>query len=474
MTLVVFILVHTFAYCRACSLVHSDTALKRSLNLTMFENRPISHITDQELKDLIGKQEENLWIDFKQQDYPEDPNDADKRKREICKDVTAMANAEGGYIIIGISEKNKIAQGFCPVPDAVNIAKSIKGICLQNIDPRIPNFEVEPCSLKWNNKDIDLVIIHIPQSGMRPHSFKWKNSTNFVKRYGDDTREFPISELIQDLLMRYQPPITTQMEAKLDTILRNMDVDRRNSMTLEDDPLEQFEAKDLLHLMKLRFDNDLSGQPYYRILAVPENLNPNVVNTKNEDIRRILFNPPNRRYGNFGVTGILEREVSFSLEGIRGPNVTGGEIIQLKNGYLEVRCPLNSGTFQWRREESGISTPWLYPFVVCEFPVSFLRLVKTIYETSGINSRISVQQEYHNLKGFMLPKGNPSNVIFAGFQDERNVYMEQKSIVSKRTVDSNFVPDHVAYKLVEEVYEAFGFEKKWIPAFDAEGNFILE
>ena len=439
----------------------------------IFENRPTSHITDQELKDLIGKQEENLWVDFKQQDYHKDNTDPDKHKREICKDVTAMANAEGGYILIGVREEKKIAQDFFTIENAANVAKSINNICLQNIDPRIPNFEVEPYSLKWKNRDIELVIIHIPSSGMRPHSFKWKNSTNFVKRYGDVTREFPISELIQDLLIRYQPPITPQMEAKLDTILRNMDVDRRNSLTPEDDPLEQVEVGNLLHIMKLRFDADLSGQPYYRILAVPENLNPDAVSTQNEDIRSILFNPPNRRYANFGVTGILEREVSFSTEGIKGPNVTGGEIIQLKNGYLEVRCPLSSLTFQWRREEAGISTPWLYPYVVCEFPVSFLRLVKAIYETSGINSRIVVQQGYHNLIGFMLPKGDPSNIIFAALQDERNSYSDPQPIVSKRIVDSNFVPDQVAYELVEEVYEAFGFEKEWIPAFDETGNFIL-
>lgn len=38
------------------------------------------------------------------------------------------------------------------------------------------------------------------------------------------------------------------MEAKLDTILRNMDVDRRNSLTPEDDPLEQVYATILYFL----------------------------------------------------------------------------------------------------------------------------------------------------------------------------------------------------------------------------------
>ena len=82
-----------------------------------------------------------------------------------------MANAEGGYILIGIDENAKIAQGFFTVPDAKKVAESINAICLQYIDPRIPSLEVERYPLKWQNKDIDLVIIHIPPSGMRPHSF---------------------------------------------------------------------------------------------------------------------------------------------------------------------------------------------------------------------------------------------------------------------------------------------------------------
>lgn len=137
----------------------------------IFDNRNISAITSQELIDLIGNQEENLWIEFKKMEYKKDPADLEKHKREICKDVSAMANAEGGYILIGVDENNKIAQGFFTVPDAKEIAESINAICLQYIDPRIPNLEVEPYPLKWQNKDIELVIVHIPPSGMRPHSF---------------------------------------------------------------------------------------------------------------------------------------------------------------------------------------------------------------------------------------------------------------------------------------------------------------
>ena len=50
---------------------------------------------------------------------------------------------------------------------------------------RFPNrTEYKNLIYQTHVRDIELVIIHIPPSGMRPHSFKWKNSTNFVKRYG--------------------------------------------------------------------------------------------------------------------------------------------------------------------------------------------------------------------------------------------------------------------------------------------------
>ena len=125
-------------------------------------------------------------------------------------------------------------------------------------------------------------------------------------------------------------------------------------------------------------------------------------------------------------------------------------------------------------DETRFSNPWVYPHVVCEFPVSFLKLVKEIYKASGIDSSIIIQQEYHNLSEFMLPKVHPANMRFAAFQDEGNVYGHSDPIVSNRTIDSNFVPDHVAYDLVKEVYAAFGLNERAIFLFDENGNFTLE
>jgi predicted HTH transcriptional regulator len=134
----------------------------------MFEHRPISEITDHDLINLLGDQEENLWIDFKQMQYHKDNTKTEERRHEICKDVTAMANAEGGYIVIGVQETDKIAQRFFDIPDAERKSESIYDICHQYIVPRIAKLEVIPRNLRWQNQAYNLIIIHIPFSEVRP------------------------------------------------------------------------------------------------------------------------------------------------------------------------------------------------------------------------------------------------------------------------------------------------------------------
>ncbi|MDE0683982.1 MAG: ATP-binding protein, partial [Candidatus Poribacteria bacterium] len=180
----------------------------------IFNNRSISEITDQELTDLIGNQEENLWIDFKLKPYQRDPDDSEKYKHEICKDVTAMANAEGGYILIGVSEKNKVAKTFISVPEPDRVVQSIKGICRRHIDLPILKLEIVQRDVEWYGNHISLVIIHIPCSERAPHGFQSKGTTNYVIRDGDEIREYRHSELIGAFSDSIHFPISIQADNK--------------------------------------------------------------------------------------------------------------------------------------------------------------------------------------------------------------------------------------------------------------------
>ena len=451
----------------------------------IFDNKPISAITDEELINLIDNQEEDLQVDFKQKDYHKDPKDSEKHKFEICKDVTAMANASGGYIIIGIREEKEVAKEFFNVDEAASIVKRINDTCLHYIQPRIPGLKVQEYRLKWENKDIDLVIIYIPTNEMRPHGFTWKNTNNFVKRYNHTIRDYPTEEMLKDYSQRSQTKPEEsiisridQLETTLTPVIRSARRERINSITREDNALDVDNYEELVHIMNLRFEEAISDQPYYRIFALPKAINPDAVSTEDQRIRDILYDPPNRRRSGFGVTGLYDQEVSQTREGISGRNITGGEIILLKNGYFEVRCPIyNQFQRGWGSAQFAIpdSVKWLYPYVVIEFPVSFLRLVKSIYDESGINSDVFIQQNYHNITGYALPEGPPTFPTFGAFIDERGVYENSDPIHFDKIVGHNFVPDHEAYGLVRDVYAKFEIlDPRAIPAFDENGNFILK
>ena len=211
------------------------------------------------------------------------------------------------------------------------------------------------------------------------------------------------------------------------------------------------------------------SEPYYRIFAAPTTRHS--VCTEDSIIHKILLKPGNVRRTGFGFIGV--KRIEPSPEGITGTDVWGYEVELSHNGFLGTRRPLSTTQFQWYKQESNIPSHlnWLYPYGVCEYPVTFMRLVKEIYEAAGINSQIHVQQEYHNLSGFLLMGRHPLNPLFGLLEHERKIYASLDPIVSKQTVDPDFVPDMVAYNLVRHVYASFGLGEDLIPLFDANHNF---
>ncbi len=235
---------------------------------------------------------------------------------------------------------------------------------------------------------------------------------------------------------------------------------------------------------KNEFVKTISDQPYYRILAYPDHSNGQFVSTDDEKIREILHKPPKKRFAGFGVTGLWEKETYEIQDGIKGSNITGGEITLHNDGYFEVTCPINYSQFQRGCGSPQFAIPksvkWLYPYVVIEFPVSFIRLLKDIYDVSGNGSGVNIDQEYYNIKDYALPEGPPTFPTFGAFIDERGVYEKatplrsNESVTPEEWVDPSFLPDRVAYALVTDVYNKFGItDQRVIPAFDENKNFIL-
>ena len=227
-----------------------------------------------------------------------------------------------------------------------------------------------------------------------------------------------------------------------------------------------------------RYLQMLKKASYYRISVMPSDLNPSAISLCDQKIQEILFSPPHERLRGFGVRGFLRRETYRELNGIKGSNIglDPGEIILQFNGYLEYRCPIFNSYFFWGKELPQYANfdamNWLYPLVVCEHPVSFLRLVRELYTAAGINCPFVVMQEYHNLFRLALPAGTPDYSSLILCSDGEHRCCSWDPIISDTTVYShNFNPDQTAYGLLKNVYTAFGLRQVDIPFFDKWGNF---
>lgn len=107
--------------------------------------------------------EESLTLDYKAADAL---GSSDGKKREITKDVSAMANSAGGLIIYGISEYSDPAKQHLPEKlDQVNrtrFSKEWLEQVINNIRPKIDNLVIH--SVNFSGANDVAYVVEIPQS----------------------------------------------------------------------------------------------------------------------------------------------------------------------------------------------------------------------------------------------------------------------------------------------------------------------
>jgi len=88
----------------------------------------------------------------------------------MLADVTAMANAQGGYILIGVEEDTSQPDGtpkrLVGFQDGDAEAKWIDSLCVSSIDEKIPGLRVRDIPLV---NGLSCVLIQIPNSPRKPH-----------------------------------------------------------------------------------------------------------------------------------------------------------------------------------------------------------------------------------------------------------------------------------------------------------------
>lgn len=106
----------------------------------------------------------------------------DKSKQEIAKDIAAMANSGGGWIIYGVGEgASDIAGSIHPCEWTATEEQQMFTIARTKIDPPVEGIEFSKIPCGENPDEGYIVLMHIPDSADTPH----------FARKGDDAFRAP-------------------------------------------------------------------------------------------------------------------------------------------------------------------------------------------------------------------------------------------------------------------------------------------
>jgi hypothetical protein len=151
-------------------------------------SKPVETINLDDLSELIGVQE---WdrLEYKSQAYGHGEDDT----REMLKDITSIANAAGGYLLLGIQEDAEGRAGdIIGIENAEEEESRMTSSCLANIEERIIGLKFYSIEMNTGRR---VLICHIPRSTRAPHMITYRGLNQFWKRHGRQKQKMGIEEV---------------------------------------------------------------------------------------------------------------------------------------------------------------------------------------------------------------------------------------------------------------------------------------
>lgn len=145
----------------------------------MFLNKPVSELKYEDIEDLTSSGEpESITLDYKQM-----VSGSEHDKAELAKDVSAFANSQGGYLIIGVEERRgKPVHPPCGTEQILGRQKAeawVEQVLNTNIAQRV-HTEIKPIPIPGSEKCI--IIVHVPMSARMPHMVTYGRDNKYYRR----------------------------------------------------------------------------------------------------------------------------------------------------------------------------------------------------------------------------------------------------------------------------------------------------
>jgi schlafen family protein len=325
--------------------------------------RDFDKLDESDLSDLaeVRKVREHIQLDYKQQPYTHNHSDA----VEMLADITAMANAQGGYILIGVEEDTSQPDGMpkrlTGVQDGDTETKWIQSLCISSIDEKIPGLRVRDIPL---SNGLSCVIIQVPNSPRKPHMIVHEKHRSFRIRHGRDKAYMGMQEVRNMILS-----MNTYRAS-----LANF-IDERRSI----------------------FRSTAAGKPWLLFMVTPIYLDIDKVDPLRADIRDYLMKAPG--VPDAAYKGLFVGEPRPTLFGIEAAYPDAGlrqpywKLLRLfRNGHLEYLENRSDDAYEdWPRRPMRFES---YRMAVTL--LHFLDIASHIMQFAEINEPIAITAQWEN------------------------------------------------------------------------------
>lgn len=394
--------------------------------------KPVEEVTEADLQQLIADSvRESQTLEYKRESYGRN----DEQVREMLRDISSMANAFGGDLLLGVEEDDQgIAVSLPGLANAEAEAQRIVSSCLSNVHERISGLVARPIRLR---NGLHVIAVRTPRSLRAPHMVTFRGMNQFWARHDRQKSPMSIDEIREACL---------KAEGLMEKLERFLE--RRRREVLE----------------------EIGAASYYVVSVTPVFVSAEAVNIRDPRIRHLLANPPHQRPGGWTISFGSHAAPCPTLHGltVEIPNAKAIEVF--RNGHIELRVGIKGSFCPDHATIEGQEYPLLRAHPLIEYPVSLLRLSKVVYAHLGILDPVVISLALYNIGGFALVRRAEEGSWMTPVSGHGPTVWKKKHLeIPPRQIASLDQPDRVAEEFADRIWQAFGFDEA--PLFDAEGNF---
>ena len=416
---------------------------------------------------------ESEWLDAKETPYI---LDTQKQKLELAKDVTAIANAAGGLIVIGYDcEKQPTTAGerISEVKEfSLNLVDADKWKqILANLVHPAPHGVTVRVFAGHDGKGVAAILIDAAAMTEKPYIVSKmldEEGANigsyfgYFQRKGDTIPSITSARIQQQLSAGMQ---WSSIDQRLQAIEGNLAVWGKAGPPAKRPSITDAVRKDRLTAARSAVGRHDEPLVYYMANAEGDCDFPTLFQSRSERIVRLIDRPPELRRQGFEVQA---GDYSEIVQGKLRRNLLAGQrLIELwRDGMFIYIAPGDEDFLGWRM--GGADKPiHINNFVLAESIVAFCWLMKFVFEEA--NPKPSVLRLAVGFDNLTRPAGPATlrDVPESRFPGGHLRKAPDKAVEVHYPAElQGYDPERMAYLLIEEIYHWFGFDSQAIPFVD--------